>query len=235
MKRLLFVSSFLIVFMMAPQVMGDTVKVERLAGYFSGAGGEFTLSPSSGLEWVLGGYVEGVTKNIKQPAPPLNFQSFCIEKNEFVNPGSTYNAVMNSVVIAGGSGGPSPDPLSVGAAYLYYQFVKGILAGYDYNSAAGRGATAESLQNAIWWLEDERGDPGPGNLFRNAVITLFGSAAAAKLDNNEYPVAVLNLYTLEGGMAQDMLVAVPEPTTMLLLGSGLIGLAGYGRKKFFKK
>jgi len=29
--------------------------------------------------------------------------------------------------------------------------------------------------------------------------------------------------------------SVPEPSTILLIASGLVGLAGYGRKKFFKK
>ena len=38
-----------------------------------------------------------------------------------------------------------------------------------------------------------------------------------------------------GGAYLEVVTPVPEPASMLLIGSGLIGLAGYGRKKLFKK
>ena len=44
-----------------------------------------------------------------------------------------------------------------------------------------------------------------------------------------FDYAKLTAYGCDNGAAP-----VPEPATMLLLGTGLVGIAGYGRKKLKK-
>ena len=65
--------------------------------------------------------------------------TFCVEKNEYFKPGSSYYAVINDAAIAGGVSGGNPDPLDAKSAYLYTQFVEG-------NSAF---QNQSDLQNAI--------------------------------------------------------------------------------------
>ena len=195
--------------------------------YQTGRGGEFTILPlSSALD--LSPYANGVSKNVPG-ALYDSFQSFCIEGNEFIYPYSAiYEAKIDTYAEAGGMSGqdePGRDHVSVGSGWLYSRFAKGTL---NYNYVGDRWASADLLQQAIWWLEGEDGVQfNAGNTYMAAVTSKFGSAADAMANGGEaYGVYALNVWN-DSGPGQSQLIYVPVPdggATLMLLGVALTGL-----------
>ena len=97
----------------------------------------------------------------------------------------------------------------MGTGWLYSQFAQGTLAGYVFSGTeAQREASANLLQQAIWWLEGEGGVRPPvlpSNMFMVAVVNHFGSQSNAKANGAEqFSVYALNLTVAQtGGLAQD--------------------------------
>ncbi len=80
-----------------------------------------------------------------------------------------------------------------------------------------------------FWLDSLGNDLSP------YVSSVPGFYIESEVDTNTHNIilALPEIHSQHDGSAS--IDVVPEPATMLLLGSGLIGLAGFGRRKFFKK
>jgi len=77
--------------------------------------------------------------------------------------------------------------------------------------------------------------PGNSGLFAigTGTVQITGLAGQVWLGFNDDRIS-LNTGDNGGSINVDVSSPVPEPGTMMLLGSGLVGLAGYGRKRFKK-
>lgn len=152
------------------------------------------------------------------------FDTFCMERYEYFSFGQPLTVAGISDRAIWGGIGPGGDLLDPKTAYLYTQFRSGTLTGYF-----GNEASANALQLAIWHIEGEWTTALAG-----LALAFYNDAVLANWQGIGN-VRVLNLVNASGGLAQDQLVMVPEPSTLLLLGVGLIGLGLLGRKKFRTK
>ena len=154
-----------------------------------------------------------------------HFSTFCLETNEYFTPGELLrvSGISDSAKAGGvGGGGATGDPLDNRTAWLYTQFTRQTLTGYDFADNAARILDANSLQRAIctsrlnWgWLIHSQGSPPSG---ASTPRLRLGSTAATAVAGGwtNLNVVVLNLFRKDSNnqftvKAQDQLYYVPAP------------------------
>jgi hypothetical protein len=161
------------------------------------------------------------------------FQTFCVEKNEYLHFGDTYYVNTSDAAVHGGAGGGDPDPLDPQTAYLYAQFITGQLANYTYGVVDGgvsRAVSADALQHVIWYIEQEESQAWVSA--DNSLMDQFYQDAVDHAGTDIGNVRVLNMWNDAAGTmpAQDELVMVPEPSGAALAALGATLLAWRRRR-----
>jgi hypothetical protein len=184
---------------------GDTISLTWAPWNTGSSGGEFTVS-------------DYTTK-------AALFTTFCIEPNEYFYLGEklTVQSVGTTILYNGGS---TPIALNSQVAFLYHEFAHNSWdeAGiFNYTNSDARRADDLLLQQAIWQLQ--YGGVDEGNKFIKYINDYYGVSGWQGYGD----VAVISLAGASGNK-QDQLALVPEPMTLILLGTGLVGV-GIFRKR----
>lgn len=215
----------------AAVLVGDFIKF--VDGPGSLGGGEFNIN------------------DLTHPTSPRDI-SFCVQTNEFIDFTHTFYVAGIETYASQEPDAGGQDPLDARTAYLFYHFTKGDLSNYQYaGTAAQRGASADSLQNAIWKLEDEN-FVTPLSAQTQAWITEATNAVAGGSWVGLGTVRVAHMFyaklNASGSWvpdlthdAQDQLIVipvpglpVPEPTSIFTwsaLGLGALGIGFLRRRR----
>ena len=170
------------------------------------------------------------------------------------NPGSSYGSADNKISWNPGSSGGvdgigvNDDEISnfgdkdTDSEYIWIEFdAPQYVSHVDITDLFVEGRASYAEQGAFWLQDQNFGWTIPLDTFTQVDD---GSRTSYPNSNGEY---ILNIDRLIGGIWFTGInsesnydysirgIQIPEPATMLLLGTGLIGLAAIGRKTFIKK
>lgn len=158
----------------------------------------------------------------------FTYDTFCIQENVFISLNAWY-LVANVSGNVGFLNSPPPQgagPLNGAADYLFYRYETGA---YDseFNGSNGKAMEAD-LQKLLWGLQ------GSGPAF-TSVNTLWASDLNAynttsTLREHSWGTQVINIVENGHDVQNQLYNQVPEPSALLLIGFGLVGVAMVRRK-----
>lgn len=210
MKKKIFLAAICMVLISASICLADQtyLVVTGPSGQQDDGGGVFAVTPSGGS----------------------TFYTYCLETGEFITLGNSYPGTLNPTTVFYGtkSGGtigavyPSGEALATSTMNLYAYYLD--------NIGTLTNTQKQEIQDAIWYLQGQI-----------STLAFAGNpyASGSYTGASWHVIEALNLWTVNGthttaDAAQSLLIdtgsPVPEPSLLILLGLGLVGLAGLKRK-----